>query len=1288
MPKVKPMKSELTFACLLTAFATVAMAVAPDKSLVQTSGDPSVSAGKFYGYRTKSEGPGELALDKAKALAAAEHVPLVVVWSEEDCEHCNTFITQMNAAKADVASFLSTNMAVFAFFKADTPDDNVPAPTYTPGVVYDAYRFVVGDCGGKPAFPLFGFYYERSDGTVVTGGSPSGFGSRTWPEFKALYLNWLAANKIDFNYHGGEFAASGTEFDRYEAEAATTNVVVELVRDDADAEFASANRLVATWPDGTSVANDVEWTEGTVQKAVALDMAAGGAFEAGKEVVLSLLDDSGRTHSTGAIALVAGENTNVNPLWFTERTPDTLAFGEWTVDIDAATNMTAAADGDAWTLVSVQGSQWCPDCANTDANFLDLADEHGENRFRKWAASNHVALAVVDVPNYSARNGAGPEGCKSPSMFSKTAYLSRGAMRSGRPYLSRKMVSEAEAMAMRARNHFLVTTNTALGGYHRPEDTNAYRTGVPIFVLLRKDGSVASRLVRFATVSPSASDQANWDRYIARFDEMLATSGESGEIDNNHWTTAPVSLADGGKALGTICHVDTADWFELSGVSSGSLVRLHVAGEGDSRVTVSFGVVVDGVFSVFASEKNVSPKDGFTAKTELPEGERWFAGVTVANTDEGFTVDSPESTVAAYSLEMAVSPPDSDPGEIAFEASSLRVVGLAATGTVRVVRRDGGHGAATVRVFCRSMDESAASQVDWKDRVLSWDDGETGAREVDFSLLPDAGGEAGVFTLAFERLDGDAFVAADAACEVTVVNTDAPCLERAAYDVSTYATFATEAAFALLNVRPGDTQIKVAPAKGAQLPSGTRLSYDKASGNIVLSGMPKKAGEYEFVCSITLRRGGKKLEGFETTIKISVAEPAAINPKIGVKRPNQTLTLFAEADGTNFVAGTLTFAASAKNALSARYNGTEGKAISFSGNWSGFDDAGAAVATLASRGATLSAAMDVEGGLSVVLSLPDGFNWFGGALAARADWPETGVFDAFSGYYTVALPRAEVTAPTAEPSGAAILTLNMSTAASVKNGVVRFAGVLPDGSPVSGSTTIDALLEDGEAARVPVFSRSSKNVFGAALCVGADGADKWTSYEPVDTPEGTFLERELVRALPGSAAYVLHRDAAWEYRTVHGAYGSYYVPGTSPQVLDGFYADYSPGDAHAPEGAPFTLAFDDDAAADSERYGEIAAPAAGEVTAGAKTMSMARAQRVSFGFTPRTGVFRGTAKLATGSGRILSGTYVGVLTPGWVLPCECGIKAPEMPFGCGTLHFADVVGKRSVRRSMPLYLDK
>ena len=862
------------------------------------------------------------------------------------------------------------------------------------------------------------------------------------------------------------------------------------------------------------------------------------------------------------------------------------------------------------------------------------------------------------------------------------------------------MVPEAEAEAARIRNHFLVSTNTTFGGYLRPEDITykngepqpKYRTGVPIFVLLRKDGTVAARLTRFASVAPMAAEREKWGDYVKRFDEMIEiASSDTAEIENNHWTTTAETLTNAVPVSASISHCDTADWYELVGVQAGSTVRLHLAGDSTNEVTLAIASADGSRFTTVKSAKG--GLKGLSVTAELPVGERWFAGVSCANTAEGFAVGTEGSTFAAYSLESVVSPPNRNPGEIAFEAGGMRVLEFSGTGVVQVVRKDGAFGEASVRVVLLSAGESTAGRFAWTAQVLSWRDGESGPKEVGFDLLPNEEFEGeGVFALGLEKIDGEAVVWPDAACAVTIVDTDAPCLEKEAYDISTYRTFAAEARFALLNVRPGDTQVTVSKVSSSDaLPAGLKAAYDKETGEIVLSGIPKKAGSYTFACTVSLRRGGKKLTGFETTVTITVADPSETNPRVAEKRPAQSLPLFAvDGVGVRRLAGTVNVAVTSKSAISAKYTGTEGKSISFAGNWQDLDEDGTAHAVLAAKGASLSLAMDVGGRLSAVLSLPEGYSHFteGYDLEASADWPQTGVFDAFKGYYTVALPQTGISAPTNVPTGGAILTLAMTSASAVKGGTVRFAGVLPDGTPVSGSTAISRLAEIPEYdsfVEVPVFVRTAKNVLGAVLAVDADGAAKWDSDDSFRDASGNeWLAREIVRGAEDAEAYVLHREKALSYETCHEAFGSYYVPGVSPTVLDSFYestAGYDPG-------APFALAFDVTNAAESERYGGVSALPVLLVRAGAKTLALDKRAGYSFSFSARTGVFRGTARLVFDDGRTANSTFSGVLTPGWVLPCECGIVAPEKPFGSGALWFRDVVGEGGVTRSLPLVLDK
>ena len=239
----------------------------------------------------------------------------------------------------------------------------------------------------------------------------------------------------------------------------------------------------------------------------------------------------------------------------------------------------------------------------------------------------------------------------------------------------------------------------------------------------------------------------------------------------------------------------------------------------------------------------------------------------------------------------------------------------------------------------------------------------------------------------------------------------------------------------------------------------------------------------------------------------------------------------------------------------------------------------------------------------------------------------------------------------AEQGGAGgYLALKMATAAAVRKGRVQYAGVLPDGTAVSGTTTLGALASDG--AEIAVFARATRNVLGAILHLDADGASKWESAEAV--PGEDRLARELVTAAPGAAAYVLPRTVAGAGEpSFYGVYGSYFEPRVSPLRLDAFYGDatrFAPGGLYA-------LAFG---------VPEGTAPE-GAVEARDTAFACARTAGLSFSYSRQTGAFRGAVRVRGAAGRTVTGIYRGLVVPGWVLPCECGLVAPEKPFGTGVL---------------------
>ena len=1345
------------FLCALSA-GVAASAATLDASLIQTSGRPSVGSGKFYGYRTAAEGPGNNAFSNAYEKAVSEGVPLVVVWSNEGCEHCDGFTENLNANKAVVESWLASQEAVFAFFKDNVSNDDwenwywkihgypdTQLKNHVPKACFDAWMFASDKCGADSTWPLIAFYYRRGDGTEVTWGTTYDGYTPTWTDFKEWYEKWTDRNGINQKIGGGKFAVSDTEFDRYEAEPSTEYVDIELVRDVERSFSGGRDMLVAVYPgeDGLCLTNAVEWAASETSKVVRIAVVPpGGHYTEGTTNTLVILDKEGETGETAHIVCRGPvENSNNNPLWLGERTPDDLAWGEWTVDLDVATNKVAAAEGEAYTIVSVQGSLWCPDCANTDANFLDLVDGDGENRFRKWAAANHVALAVVDVPNFNDKNGAGPDNCKSPSMFSKTAYLSRGAMRSGRPYLSRKMVPDDEAAKMKARNHFLVSTNTDAGGYHRPEDTNIYRTGVPIFVLLRKDGTVAARLIRFAAKSPGVSDQANWSNYIARFDEMLSIASDMAEIRNNHQSTTDALLTPWSPLGGSLSHVDTQDFALLPDASAGTHVKLSLASESTNAVTLAI-VSESGRQTL---ESKYGPIGGLVLEADIATaGDRWFAKVSCGNTATGFAVDETASTVAAYELSMesyiqpqeksetsvpsgdsvtfrvvsgesyrfaglvlpvdGLEPVEGDeglylatvsgdisinvengaksvtyqlwhPGTVEFTRSAQDVYTHMGDATIKVRRIGGVSGAMTEFVRLVSVDDLAIGRYVWAgDASVSWEDGESGEKTVTFGTVPPGSVMHAPGVLVFE--------VCKSRLAVTLLDKDAPGLEFLDYNKGVYRYFSSGISFGTINLLSGN-HVSVRVLSGS-VPQGTRLAYDGETGKVQLLGEPVSEGDYEFAVALAEIRDGRYVVGPASTICVKVEQTDERNAFLAKARANETLPLYADRGGTNFIAGTLSVAITSHGRISARYVGTEARTAAFSGAWQKLDEENKAYASLVKGDCTLDLALDTNGVLYAELRVPPEYSCFAGpeglALNATAVWPEEDPLDEYAGIYNVALPADSRSRPDAS-CGMGILTLRMSPGTAAQAGRFTYSGFMPDGTPLNGSVTAVRTAEYGrEFVRLPIFRRVGRNIFSATLTIDPEAELKW------DSPDDP-LEREVVHLADGTAALTVHRDAAWEYEVVHGmAVGSYYLPGVSPlELSEMFYTNlYERPIVHV-------LRFDT-AGLESPAFGSLTVPEADIVPSG-DTMSLASPVKgLTFAFKSRTGMFSGSAVVTftdeSGKKKKVTGSYRGVLTPGWVRNCDCGDMVPEWYFGSGFLRYRDFNSDgRAVMKSLPVTLD-
>lgn len=593
---------------------------------------------------------------KAKAYAEENNLPLVVFWGATGCAYCNSLKTACSTA--EFTSWQKGSGLVLCQINDKSSAEQQAAKTFV----------------GNGSYPLIRIYWNRPDGSVSDvkfvgrAGTMKNGGTGT---LARQFINAIEAATAGYVpegstpvYSGGLFADGDSVGNRLEAEASTRKVTVSLTRDE---KIATNVTLRVVGPKGDLLEEkDVAWAEGEKEQTVDVDIPEGVFGADGEQVTLTLVSDDkeGTVKSTQHITYVEKENGAANPLWKTERTAPAsgaklsgaalvpeLAFGEWTVDLETAKALAKSKGG--MVLVSIQGSLWCPDCANTDRNFLDVKDESGQNRFRIWAAEKKLALVAMDIPNYT---GQKVTDFSTPTIFSKKAsattlarakeYPASGAdesltasvVRSGLGYMTRKGISDEDATEFLEKFHELAITDTDKGGFHRPEDANKNRTGVPIFVLLRGDGTVAARFTRFASVSPMAADCDNFDNYLKRFEEMLAIAADSGdhadstEIENNYPGDGAIPLAaNGGKAEGELCCADFQDAFKLD-VTGNVVQEVFVSGKSDATVNVQFWKKnSDGSYGVVGSALSGVLSTGVTLKQTFATSGAYYVLVKGAN---------------------------------------------------------------------------------------------------------------------------------------------------------------------------------------------------------------------------------------------------------------------------------------------------------------------------------------------------------------------------------------------------------------------------------------------------------------------------------------------------------------------------------------------------------------------------------------------------------------------------------------------------------------------------------
>ena len=371
-----------------------------------------------------------------------------------------------------------------------------------------------------------------------------------------------------------EFAVGDSEFARLEAVPSTASVYVPFRRGAGAPAGAYSFSLRVTWPDRTSEVLDATMAAGASNAEVCVKTV--GKWRDGKSFALDLLDSRGDSQESRSIACVPDVGNSVK---FPAFLGETVRFGEWTMDLDAATNLVAAATGKAYTLLVFGGALWCPNCTNMETWVYDTQD------FRRWAKNNKVALVTYDQPQ---------NGTTAATLLTHDVG-SNG--KSGSYYLSRKGLTAAQGMEQFNRVYDLSHTRGWPQGLL--VEPAAQRVANPVLILLRKDGTPCGRFSaqRVQTGGSTSTEPYGLAENIARLNEFLKMADDADahgltEEDNNKAGTTPLTCRPGEAATFKLQASDRADVYRLEGIEAGVLYRFRAFVNTGKAREVTLGVSV------------------------------------------------------------------------------------------------------------------------------------------------------------------------------------------------------------------------------------------------------------------------------------------------------------------------------------------------------------------------------------------------------------------------------------------------------------------------------------------------------------------------------------------------------------------------------------------------------------------------------------------------------------------------------------------------------------------------
>ena len=549
--------------------------------------------------------------------ANAHDLPMLAVWSNLGCDHCysldSLFITD-----------------TFKKWQAESPKSKIVLcymaggeSGYPDQANSEGFKWAGGPWPGESyyiePFPFVALYWKSQGVNYHTDGD-SFVG--TYPIFDdqvdlyaAKIIQKIESYFKDFPMNkdsGVSFtvvADAGLEIEY----GKTTYVDVPLSRTN-DVSFAETNAVKATVNGDVVQEMKIEWVK--LQDSGSIRLTVKPSWTVGTRVVLDVYDPTGKEvkDSTSVTVVAPLPVSASNPRW------KGAALGEWTMDLDAATNSLASRD---CTLVLFTGALWCPHCKGLERQVFNSQD------FKDFAS--RMALVVLDNPHRKNVGGKNvysdkPDGLP-PTLLRYApgvADSASGRLDSGASYMTRNMVDVNEAERILQRNHTLGYDTWCL-----PDED---WTGYPTLLLLRKDGSIAGRLAWTETGTKVDADGQTVGVFdvsatMKRLQELVdLAKADPTEEKNGHWTTTTLSIpAQSATPLtGTLDANDTIDVVKID--FQGDL-RVKATFKGDESAPVIVHLLQDdGAKGIELKAVKGDLKDGVSISS-VYEGSTIFASI-------------------------------------------------------------------------------------------------------------------------------------------------------------------------------------------------------------------------------------------------------------------------------------------------------------------------------------------------------------------------------------------------------------------------------------------------------------------------------------------------------------------------------------------------------------------------------------------------------------------------------------------------------------------------------------